>query len=435
MIFNEGSKVIVDEAYVGRTPEIQKFYNDFSKLRDKYVGSRKVPTPKECEVIEKHMEKIFGFKAVHFEVEINDDINACTYPVCSDIFMDTSQLFVTTKSGGYKYTKAAKAATITIITRGCFNNENITNEECFAVLLHEIGHSFVTRSSGLHSLLVIDAFLTIFKLAIDLINFNIDNATNTIVGIGVSTNTAKSLMICVQNEIDKHKLLVMLGNGYHEIMNIIGKIYKSIIYIIKTPKRVKFCIPNFILGKCIELIYKILGGSFGRSKEYLSDDFAVVYGFGPELATALPKLSDPRAAYHGGGIPVRNALLSDKGIIGWTFRFIEKMSMEFGYAIDPHPKEEKRVQAIRKSLIDELEKNKDLNPKVKAELKDNIVKIAMEAEEIEKSNKYLMEHKDEAIIAVKELVKQNKALDPDWGEQLDINKTDINIDFKDRLVD
>ena len=76
MIFNEGSKVVVDEAYVGRTPEIQKFYNDFSKLRDKYIGSRKLPTPKECEVMEKHMEKIFGFKAVHFEVEINDDINA-----------------------------------------------------------------------------------------------------------------------------------------------------------------------------------------------------------------------------------------------------------------------------------------------------------------------------------------------------------------------
>lgn len=38
MVFNEGSKVVVNEAYVGRTPEIQKFYNDFCSIRKKYIG-------------------------------------------------------------------------------------------------------------------------------------------------------------------------------------------------------------------------------------------------------------------------------------------------------------------------------------------------------------------------------------------------------------
>lgn len=51
---------------MSRTPEIQKFYDDFSKLRNKYVDTIKTPNDAEYKMIEKHIEKIFGFSIVHF---------------------------------------------------------------------------------------------------------------------------------------------------------------------------------------------------------------------------------------------------------------------------------------------------------------------------------------------------------------------------------
>lgn len=115
MIYTEGSKVVVNEVYMGRTPEIQKFYDNFSKLRNKYIDTIKTPNDAEYKTIEKHIEKIFGFSIVHFEISPSQSVNAFTYPVAGNIFMDTDKYIRTTRNGGYKYDKEAQVSVLIYI--------------------------------------------------------------------------------------------------------------------------------------------------------------------------------------------------------------------------------------------------------------------------------------------------------------------------------
>ena len=91
------------------------------------------------------IEDLWGFKAFSLSIDPSSTPNAFTYPVATSLDIDPTD-YIITDSKGYRFTKQAKVAAISKITAGLFTNKAFTDEECFAIFLHEVGHSFVHRS-------------------------------------------------------------------------------------------------------------------------------------------------------------------------------------------------------------------------------------------------------------------------------------------------
>ena len=137
--------MIIQEVYVGRTKGIDDLFNEFKKFRQEYRLYRTIKNTRNIKTMEFMIEELWGFKAFSLNVDPSPQPNAYTYPVAMSIDVDPSEYIYTT-SEGYKYRKQAHAAAISYITRGLLTNDSFSDEEVFAIFLHEIGHSFVHRS-------------------------------------------------------------------------------------------------------------------------------------------------------------------------------------------------------------------------------------------------------------------------------------------------
>lgn len=440
MIYTEGSRVVVNEVYIGRTPEIQKFFNDFSNIRKKYLGTLKTPTDKEYKVIERHMENIFGFSIVHFEIQKSMNVNAYTYAVSSGMFSNADDMIHTTKNGGYKYDKKAKVAVMTYMTRGMFNNEDFTDEEAFACLLHEIGHSFVVRGNNMKTISALYTYIKFMDIIMNTLKNLINNSDDidaikqvggTIVGLTLSgTNVGKRFSASVNNLLRKNNVVHNIYKFSREIENAINIILNSWNYVLGMKRRIITAIPYRIFASFMDNIWSVIGGNPFRSIEYLSDDFAVIYGFGAGMDSALRKLDSWE---FNNKYNIKTKMPKPIQEIN---KFIDDSVKELNYAIDIHPKSEKRIYQVRKTLIRELDENKDLDPRIRAQIKEQILEICEQAEDIQNCNEYIVKNKDQAVIIIRQILK-------DTGENLDagdierqlLDRDVMDKDFISRMID
>lgn len=427
MIFKDGTKVIVNETYIGRTPEIQKFYNEFSRIRKPYIGSKKVPTAKECKVLEDYCKKIFGFDKIFIDIIIDDNMNAFTYPVTYNIFLNPDKYIITTRDGGYKFSKDSKINCYSVITRGLFNSIHITDEEVFAIYLHEIGHSFTTRGKYGLELSKIIVFSDVITVAYDLVTLVMNNpllVPAQIEELILRTNIGKDVKISI-NDIIRTGTFNNAKLGYYSIKNLYNVILNSFIYTITIPMTAIMSVPIRVLTWIFELFGKIFNNP-KRVQEYISDDFAVIYGFGPELESALYKITDKK--YDKSNI-VKHTFLNSNTPLANFATFLDKTLYEFSWTLGVYPSNNKRAHQMRKTLIHELD-NIDIKSKLKDEIRDDIYRMCKNAEYIADKQDYMIKNKDDAILAMKKIISANDGkYNANWIEKIFIDTNSLDDSF------
>ena len=149
--------LMLDELYVGETPFISKLINAVSKAREPYVGKLKKPIKgnKDFIKIGDMIAEEFGFHAVTFMVPYDVSMNAFTYPITMAIDKSVSDIKPKFFADhGLKYDKSTSQLCIIVaVTAGVWFNEDFSDREVVAAMLHEIGHSFVLQSERMISII------------------------------------------------------------------------------------------------------------------------------------------------------------------------------------------------------------------------------------------------------------------------------------------
>ena len=442
MLYTEGNRISVNEVYMGRTPEIQKLFSGWCKVRDKAIRRKSIPSASDISIIERGIAKIFGFKSAYISFEISNEINAFTMPVTSSLFINTDKIIHTTKNGGYAFDKSAGVVLSIWLTTGLYLNDGITNEEAFAILLHEIGHSFNIRSSHMGELLLINNVVNMVKIIFDAISkviisnitpikYNtsdiaIDMATNV---LSSQSNAFKKLNIDISKKLRTNPIIRLLVCGSQLFNYAINLILEPVLYLLTRGVLVGSIVPIKISTIIINGILKLIGGNPFTAIEYLPDDFATTYGFGAAMDSAAHKLGNWDFAN-------KNKLRSKIPVIKKLNKFLDTMVLECIQCLDIHPSSQKRSYQIRKNLLAELDSNKDLDPRLKKDIKEQIMQICKECDDIDASAKVLLDNKDDAVILMREILKETGG-DYEAGDLVDkyIGMEGIDKDFENRLID
>ena len=113
----------------------------------------------------------------------------------------------------------------------------------------------------------------------------------------------------------------------------------------------------------------------------------------------------------------------------------DNIERELLEAVDVHPNSNTRINEIKKSIEHEIKSNKDLSPKMKKELQDELDRNMKQVDDIQKGLTIILQNKDEAIIACEQLASELGSDDSNlhWMEEL--NRDYMDDDFKNRLRD
>ena len=369
---------ILNELYVGETPFIKKLLDEVSKARAPYVGKHKKPINgnKDFIKIGDMIAKEFGFHAVTFSVPFDTSMNAFTYPIT--MAMDKSVTGTKPKffkDHGLKYDEStSKLCILVAVTAGVWFNEKITDREVVAAILHEIGHSFVLQSERLVDVVeanrVAIVIGTIYRLFFKMIFVIQDprllvTLPSDIKNIMKSSNKGKEIINKLERELADHPLFAGMKSIKEYIGTKLMNILKEMLGLITTVANI-ISIPFAALNK---LFYSSSQQDYaiGRSQEYLSDSFATMYGFGPEISSFLLKIT-----YDNGSSGLAlDKLTSSIPVIGALKETLNIPVYLLSVGMTTHPSTPARITKILEELNNEL-KNSDLDPKTKEAVKKNI---------------------------------------------------------------
>ena len=368
--------MVIQEVYIGRIPEIEEIFQEFKKMRNEYKFYRTAKNAKNTARLEKLIEDFWGFKAFSIKIDNSSLPNAYTYPVATSIDIDPGQ-YIVSSSKGYKYSRVCNAAAVSYITKGLLTNKEFSDEEVFAVFLHEIGHSFVHRSPMIvaqqevyKNALIIQL---LYQLFLALLTLNPVQATNSVITFLMSHNAIKLLRAEFNKLVKKVPLLRELGVTLDTAIGILKSTLYNFFYLIVNITGLT-ALANWLSKVQYDKVDKqqieITGHpqAYSRSMERLSDDFATMYGFGPYLSTALIKMQNP----DNQGLFMK--VTHDMPLLGNYLRKQDALATELNGLVAAHPGTPDRMLSILDSMQNDLTKDKTMPEKIKKELRANIAK-------------------------------------------------------------
>lgn len=423
--------MIINEVYVGQTPEIKELYDEFTRVRHVYMDKFiKSPNHKDFSKIESMIEDIWGFKAFEFGVDPDKAPNAYTIPVIKNIDIDANEYLEVTPKG-YRYKREAGLVAISKITYGLYCNKNFTDEETFAVFLHEIGHSFTIRSRQVADVYVgFNLTLIIVQVIILVLTRQFKSAVNTII---LTNNDQKSFMIAINKALRKNPITRTITFTRETLSTFINHIYTNIIRDILTFTGftwVYVALSNTMMPRTKKGIDKQHDyNAVGRGEERLADDFATIYGYGPALSAALIKFesketydSDTIMMHIGRHVPLIKNMLES----------IDKMSYEMKGMFDVHPNSSDRVLKILENMEHDI-KSSDVSPKVKKELNEKLKEQRKLVNDLKKAEGLLAENPDKYRRIAIQLGIINGSSESDYEKDF-TNQAQINKDYANNHV-
>lgn len=455
--------MIFNEIYIGRAPDIQQMCDIMGEARELYMNRKIGAARKKLYEMEGVAEKFFGFKSFSIDLINDPSINACTYPAVTAVDVNAAEALYTTSKEGYKFKKEAGICAISRLTTGLFGNKNFTNDEAFAIFLHEVGHSFVTRSPLMDSefdvyqmqLTTAVVMQCICKVVLAIMEGSL---------LGSTDNKVKKIwyaLLLGKNTVDAASLATVTNNAVKLFCSEFSKKIKQIPALSTTQfylsKLKSFADRSF--ENAFDFIGTITGlqlldaklvqkqaewidpdkrpNAQARSWERLSDDFCTVYGYGNELATALLKME--------------NKSYSQQTAYGWfkshcpIVKTLAKkrydILLQCIYQIDCHPTASDRIMSIIENMEHDIKTEKSLKSKEKKMLMDSLDKTNKLAKESAKLQGELAKNPDETRAALLALGFKNgssegkseraytdmKGLDAQFKELQD--EASINIDI------
>lgn len=415
--------MIINEVYIGKIKEIVEMENTFGEARYFYINNNKNNAMKYLSKLEIQIEEFFGFDSFSIDILPSNELNAITLPVSSSLDIDAYTSMIT-NSTGYKFSKKAKVSSLTRITSGLFKNKNFKNDEVFAILLHEIGHSFISRSP------LIDAeqdLLKIYTVLCILLNAILTAGQSIIPDIYNSLNISKK----IESEYNKLiKKIPILRDVNYSFDVIIGKIFLGLynaIDFLLTLSGFSYFI-NKINKKSIEKM-KVHSNSYNRSVERISDDFATIYGYGVELSSALLKLENNDYSKNR----YDDFIKKIPGLNMW-FEKSKNLGLEVLYQLGDHPNSADRILKITENMKYTLKNDKNLTKKEKSAVQNQINELEKIIKDCIEVQGELKKNPDKFKVALLSLgFKQGSTEDTE--ERKYTNMEDIDAEFDNLRID
>ena len=425
---------ILNEVYVGRLPEIDKMIKDIHTFREEYKLKGNVSILKSARALEKDIEEMWGFKAVSIDILISTYPNASTWCAGSCIDCDLKNVIEFTNKG-YRFAAGSNVCITSSITTGLLADESISDEELLAILLHEIGHSFVERSKKINQTMqesrrallgyligkIIEDlfFLHPFKTLKDIKNlFVMSSSFNKYIDVAL-TRFMKNIPILRHLKMSFKQLKTELSEKISDWFTIQSRNNPDI-YNNKTYKNM-----DKSRKKNEEKLQKNKLDNttvFMRSEERLADDFAAMYGMSVYLSSGLLKMDNPYA--YGAMAQQKHTDIQKK---------IDDAAIEASMAIAEHPSSCDRLLAMIEGLEKDY-KSLKLDPRIKIELKKDIDGLKKLADDLKKSegiikeynNKYMEKSAKNSIKKGSTETKKEKAYN---------NRDQINKDWEKNKID
>lgn len=344
--------VPINEIYFGNDSllKAQKYLEEFRKevfrMTAKKGYYKGIGLNENLLAFNREIEKVFGFEEFSLSIDPLVAIqNAYTLPISADITKAFKRDMVRKTASGYTFTKNAKVCEIVYVTLGLFLNRAISHKSLMALILHEIGHSFARFIDGTYATLN-----------------SVQLATQGIFNIYSIANLPKLAMYGILSTIEGtnafRKFKIKIGEKLKNITNFVG-IMGGLEYIIDLLiqsglDEIRISDMN---GIVINRIARLSGFSATAKSEVVSDSFATIYGYGPDLTKALNTMM-----YNP--VPVFDNFKSAPKGLRFIISIYTMMLLCPILLVNPHPSTLDRMKLTASYLEKELE-DSEMDPKMK----------------------------------------------------------------------
>lgn len=261
----------LNEAYFGKSKELELIEKSF----DKAIQSKDKIDASSLGIVAKQLQKKFGFDNVSIGIDKTPGLNAYTYIDIADI----KKMKIKT-SEGYKALPGNTCSILVVFSPAMLSGV-LSGKELTAITLHEIGHQFASKRILNSSSLRYMASYIRGLSELDKIIRIASQETNSIADMfmmirRVISKLTEDAVFAIKYVINTLILLkdILKTPTLKDTYNLIGDSTKS--------NRIMNYIKNFDKVKKPIKVHDL--------EEEMADSFATIYGYGPELASALTKI-------------------------------------------------------------------------------------------------------------------------------------------------
>lgn len=270
-MFIKDMTTAVNETYFGKSKELELIEKSF----DKAIQSKNKIDASSLGIVAKQLQKKFGFDNVSIGIDKSPGLNAYTYIDIADI----KKMKIKT-SEGYKALPGNTCSILVVFSPAMLSGV-LSGKELTAITLHEIGHQFASKRILNSSSLRYMASYIRGLSELDKIIRIASQETNSIADMfmmirRVISKLTEDAVFAIKYVINTLILLkdILKTPTLKDTYNLIGDSTKS--------NRIMNYIKNFDKVKKPIKVHDL--------EEEMADSFATIYGYGPELASALTKI-------------------------------------------------------------------------------------------------------------------------------------------------
>ena len=270
-MFIKDMTTAVNETYFGKSKELEIIEKSF----DKAIQSKDKIDASSLGIVAKQLQKKFGFDNVSIGIDKTPGLNAYTYIDIADI----KKMKIKT-SEGYKALPGNTCSILVVFSPAMLSGV-LSGKELTAITLHEIGHQFASKRILNSSSLRYMASYIRGLSELDKIIRIASQETNSIADMfmmirRVISKLTEDAVFAIKYVINTLILLkdILKTPTLKYTYNLIGDSTKS--------NRIMNYIKNFDKVKKPIKVHDL--------EEEMADSFATIYGYGPELASALTKI-------------------------------------------------------------------------------------------------------------------------------------------------
>lgn len=387
-IYEYRDNIIVNEAYVGKTPILEAIEKKIGELRKDIKFSDHLNRNKTLIEINRLFEKQFGMDIFALHIYNSMDYNGYTYSISNkfDVAEENESLshFITgDNKNGYKYKPGNNLSVLVEISYGIMSSKEITDAEVLAIILHEIGHNFSNALYGKLYMLNrndIIAYRAYFKqyiitsaiLSIFTFGLTLPYTISLIKNYNMGFNSKENKKYKKDQKKKPNKFIGFINSikgKFNDYQNYIGELQARSF----GGKYIEQYMKNLEDEGINRNLYK---NDSSRVDEVIADKFAGIYGYGVEQTSVLFKMDFAKSrAYNQ--IEATGTLAEKKKNQEYNKAFLKINDY------DCHPYTVQRANEEIKLLKREYEKE-DIDPRIKEVL---ISQIEMIEEIIAKNSK------------------------------------------------
>lgn len=354
----------IQEVYFGKIPEVKRIENAIHVFRKPYIGYYTSTAPfndPNRYKLNKCFEDAFGFEVCDIEIYNSKFPNAMTAPLGFSIDTNPSKARQFSKRKGFKYDKRTGFALDIKVASGLMFHPDLTDGEVTAILLHEVGHNFVGAA-----LPTVGVIQTLNEVLLGLMSFGLLFLRDS--------NFKKKTVIDIGHYLRKN------ARGLTDFTDTIGSIFRwitdlfvdvaimsDVLMAFTMPiavwtSKIQSYIQNLIQNNIFMAPYLLLAG---YNDERFSDSFAAMYGYGPELTSALAKISlNPTKLFLSSGVRDIPVISNWVDLVGIVPLFVIN-------GIDVHPELSARFENTIRQLEHDA-KSKTHSPEMRRRLEHDI---------------------------------------------------------------